>query len=141
MHAHTCRNILLNYAVFSPDIGYIQGMSDLLAPLLATLDDESHAFWCFAGLVQRTVFVQAPNDSHSIDTNIVRSNALTAPYPTDCAQTYLLELLKYFTPKFYVYLERMGVEALELVFTHRWMLLCFKREFVQDDVLRVSDAR
>jgi hypothetical protein len=49
-------------------------------------------------------------------------------------------LLKYFTPKFYVYLERMGVEALELVFTHRWMLLCFKREFAQDDVLKVSDA-
>jgi hypothetical protein len=78
--AHTCRNILLNYAVFSPDIGYIQGMSDLLAPLLATLDDESHAFWCFAGLVQRTVFVQAPNDSHSIDTNIVRAIVVLSSY-------------------------------------------------------------
>ena len=58
--------------MFCPAIGYMQGMSDLLAPLLYTIHDEAEAFWSFAGLVQRTVFVVAPSDHRCIDTNIVR---------------------------------------------------------------------
>ena len=30
-----------------------QGMSDLAAPLLAVLQDEADAFWCFAALMER----------------------------------------------------------------------------------------
>ncbi len=43
--------------MFCPTIGYIQGMSDMLAPILAISGDESDAFWCFAGLMRRTIFV------------------------------------------------------------------------------------
>ena len=41
------RRILLNYAVLNPDMGYCQGMSDLVAPLLTEVQDESDTFWCF----------------------------------------------------------------------------------------------
>ncbi|XP_003369775.1 TBC1 domain family member 16 [Trichinella spiralis] len=34
------RNILLNYAIFNPQIGYVQGMSDLLSPLLYIIQEE-----------------------------------------------------------------------------------------------------
>lgn len=32
---------------------WVQGMSDLLAPILFVMEDESEAFWCFAALMER----------------------------------------------------------------------------------------
>jgi hypothetical protein len=52
----------LNYAVYNPAIGYSQGMSDLVAPILAEVLDESDTFWCFVGLMQNTIFVSSPRD-------------------------------------------------------------------------------
>ena len=57
-----CRNILLNYAVANPRFGYTQGMSDLLAPVLAEVQNEVDAYWCFYGLMQKTIFVSSPKD-------------------------------------------------------------------------------
>ena len=37
-------------------LGYVQGMSDLLAPLLSIMDNEVDAFWCFAGLMEIVVW-------------------------------------------------------------------------------------
>lgn len=64
------RNILLNYGFYNPKIGYTQGMSDLLAPILVAVQDESEAFWCFVGLMQRTIFVTCPKD-FDMDVNLV----------------------------------------------------------------------
>ena len=35
--------------------GYVQGMSDLLSPILFVMDDEVEAFWCFVGFMSRVV--------------------------------------------------------------------------------------
>lgn len=59
---HHHRRILLNYAVFNPDMGYCQGMSDLVAPLLTEIQDESDTFWCFVGLMENTIFISSPRD-------------------------------------------------------------------------------
>jgi len=56
------RNILLNYAVAHPNNGYSQGMSDLLAPVLAAVQNEVDAYWCFVGLMQKTTFFSSPTD-------------------------------------------------------------------------------
>ncbi|XP_066836392.1 TBC1 domain family member 16 isoform X3 [Anser cygnoides] len=61
-NVETMRRILLNYAVFNPTIGYSQGMSDLVAPILAEVLDESDTFWCFVGLMQNTIFISSPRD-------------------------------------------------------------------------------
>ncbi|XP_055651751.1 TBC1 domain family member 16 isoform X3 [Falco peregrinus] len=61
-NVETMRRILLNYAVFNPTIGYSQGMSDLVAPLLTEVLDESDTFWCFVGLMQNTIFISSPRD-------------------------------------------------------------------------------
>ena len=45
-----------------PGYGYTQGMSDLLAPLLAEIQNEADAYWCFVGLMQNTIFVSSPKD-------------------------------------------------------------------------------
>lgn len=62
LSALVSRRILLNYAVYNPAIGYSQGMSDLVAPILAEVLDESDTFWCFVGLMQNTIFVSSPRD-------------------------------------------------------------------------------
>lgn len=35
--------------------GYVQGMSDLLAPILLIMDNETDSFWCFVGLMNMVV--------------------------------------------------------------------------------------
>src|SRR5205085_8776167 len=35
--------------------GYVQGMSDLLSVIYAILQDDSDAFWCFCGFMERMV--------------------------------------------------------------------------------------
>lgn len=99
------RNILLNYAMYNPTIGYTQGMSDLLAPLLVELNNEVEVFWCFAGLMQRSVAVCTPTDT-DMDRNLC----------------YLRDLIKIMVPDFYSHLQRHE-DALELLFCHRWILL------------------
>uniref|UniRef100_A0A061SIE0 Gtpase-activating protein gyp7 n=1 Tax=Tetraselmis sp. GSL018 TaxID=582737 RepID=A0A061SIE0_9CHLO len=52
---HTARrliSLLSAYAVYDPEIGYCQGMSDLAAPFVAVLADDVEAFWCFESLMQ-----------------------------------------------------------------------------------------
>ncbi|XP_011301366.1 TBC1 domain family member 16 [Fopius arisanus] len=116
------KNILLNYAVYNAHLGYTQGMSDLLAPLLAELNSETDAFWCFAGLMQRSVAVCTPTDT-DMDKNLC----------------YLRELIKLMVPDFYAHLER-HTDALELLFCHRWILLCLKREFPTETALVMWEA-
>ena len=37
--------------------GYVQGMNDLLSPILYLMDDESDAFWCFVGFMETMVSI------------------------------------------------------------------------------------
>lgn len=116
------KNILLNYAVYNCRLGYTQGMSDLLAPLLAELNSEIEAFWCFAGLMQRSVAVCTPTDT-DMDRNLC----------------YLRELVRIMVPDFYTHLQKHA-DALELLFCHRWILLCLKREFPTEIALVMWEA-
>ena len=73
---HRClcyRSILLNYAVAHPCYGYTQGMSDLLAPVLVEVQNEVDAYWCFVGLMQKTIFVSSPKDV-DMDKQLVREH-------------------------------------------------------------------
>lgn len=116
------KEILLNYAAAHPKLGYSQGMSDLLAPLLAELKIEADVYWCFVGLMRRTIFISVPRDV-DMDKQLV----------------YLKELFRLMVPKFYSHLCKVG-EALGLLFVHRWILLCFKREFQERDAMSVWEA-
>jgi len=119
------KEILMNYATMYPDINYIQGMSDLLAPVLSTLRDESASYWCFVGLMQQTLFSSAPgSENNMMDINL----------------EYLRELLKLLVPDFYYYVEKLGGDALQFMFVHRWILLFFKREFPESDALHIWEA-
>ncbi|KAM4597813.1 TBC1 domain family member 16 [Polymixia lowei] len=117
------RRILLNYAVFNPDMGYCQGMSDLVAPLLTEVQDESDTFWCFVGLMENTIFISSPRDE-DMERQLM----------------YLRELLRLMLPGFHQHLTQLGEDGLQLLFCHRWILLCFKREFPDNEALRMWEA-
>lgn len=121
-NVHIMKRILLNYAFYNPQIGYTQGMSDLLAPLLIHLKDESEAFWSFVGLMEKTSFISSPKDS-DMDYNL----------------SLLRGLLNLMHPKFYKHLSSL-TDGLELLFTHRWILLCFKREFPDSAAFKIWEA-
>ncbi|CCD71563.2 Rab-GAP TBC domain-containing protein [Caenorhabditis elegans] len=119
------KNILLNYAVMYPDINYIQGMSDLLAPLLSTLKDEVDSYFCFKNFMQQTVFSSTPQGNE----NLMETNL-----------TYLRNMLRMFVPDFYEHLEKQRPDAMQLMFVHRWILLCFKREFPENYALHIWEC-
>lgn len=35
------------------NLGYVQGMNDLVSPILVIMEDEVDSFWCFVGLMSR----------------------------------------------------------------------------------------
>lgn len=116
------KRILLNYAVHNPKIGYTQGMSDLLAPLMIEMNTESEVFWCFEGLMEKTFFVSSPKDI-DMDSNLC----------------LLRELIRIMYPAFYYHLTKLP-DGLELLFTHRWILLCFKREFPEGASIKIWES-
>lgn len=56
-NANLCllNDILMTFVMYNFDLGYVQGMSDLLSPILILLSTEVDAFWCFVGLMDRVV--------------------------------------------------------------------------------------
>lgn len=48
-------DILMTYVMYNFDLGYVQGMSDLLSPILCVMMNEVDAFWCFVGFMDKVV--------------------------------------------------------------------------------------
>jgi hypothetical protein len=54
-HVEMLSDILMTYVMYNFDLGYVQGMSDLLSPILYVMGDEVDAFWCFKGFISLLV--------------------------------------------------------------------------------------
>ncbi|XP_050268873.1 rab GTPase-activating protein 22-like isoform X2 [Quercus robur] len=52
-HAARMVAILEAYALHDPEIGYCQGMSDLLDPIITVFEEDHEAFWCFVGFMKK----------------------------------------------------------------------------------------
>ncbi|MCD9638256.1 hypothetical protein HAX54_022108 [Datura stramonium] len=115
------RDILLTYSFYNFDLGYCQGMSDLLSPILYVMEDEPESFWCFVALMERL----GPNFNR--DQNGVHSQLF--------ALSKLVELLdnplhNYFQQK----------DCLNYFFCFRWVLIQFKREFDFEKTMRLWEV-
>jgi len=100
---------------------HVQGMSDLLSPILYVMEDESESFWCFAALMER----MAPNFHR--DQSGMQAQLL--------ALSKLVELLD---NPLHDYFKQN--ECLNYFFCFRWILICFKREFDYNNVLRLWEV-
>lgn len=115
------RDILLTYSFYNFDLGYCQGMSDLLSPILFVMRDESETFWCFVALLERL----GPNFNR--DQNGVHSQLF--------AISKLVELLD--NPLHNYFNEN---DCLNYFFCFRWVLIQFKREFDFEKILRLWEV-
>ncbi|XP_015281905.1 PREDICTED: small G protein signaling modulator 1 [Gekko japonicus] len=115
------RNIMCSYIWHHLDIGYVQGMCDLLAPLLVVLDDEALAFGCFSELMKR----MNQNFPHggAMDTHFANMRSLIQILDSE-----LFELM------------HQNGDYTHFYFCYRWFLLDFKRELVYDDVFSVWET-
>ncbi|KAF3453735.1 hypothetical protein FNV43_RR04176 [Rhamnella rubrinervis] len=115
------RDILLTYSFYNFDLGYCQGMSDLLSPILYVMEDESESFWCFVSLMERL----GPNFNR--DQNGMHSQLF--------AITKLVELLD--SPLHNYFKQH---DCLNYFFCFRWVLIQFKREFEYEKTMRLWEV-
>eukprot|EP01133_Synstelium_polycarpum_P012478 gene12478-14644_t len=109
------KEILLTYSFYNFDIGYVQGMSDLLTPIYSVMQKEVESFWCFTGIMERL----EPNfhkDQNGMHTQL----------------TCLSKLLKYLDPDLYSHFEL--IDGTNMYFFFQSILICFKREFQFEQV-------
>ncbi|XP_017983140.1 PREDICTED: TBC1 domain family member 17 isoform X2 [Theobroma cacao] len=115
------RDILLTYSFYNFDLGYCQGMSDLLSPILFVMEEESESFWCFVALMERL----GPNfnrDQNGMHTQLFALSKLV--------ELLDIPLHNYFKQN----------DCLNYFFCFRWILIQFKREFEYEKTMRLWEV-
>ncbi|KAL6096906.1 sgsm1 [Pungitius sinensis] len=115
------RNIMCSYVWKHLDTGYVQGMCDLLAPLLVILDDEVMAFSCFTELMKR------------MNQNFPHGGAMDSHFAN------MRSLIQILDSELFELMQQNG-DYTHFYFCYRWFLLDFKREMVYDDVYSVWET-
>ena len=82
------KDMLLTYNEYNKDLGYVQGMSDLLAPIYAVMQDDAAAFWGFVGFMDRMVNLPCLCTSGRNITNIFRRNATSSVTSLVCGNNF-----------------------------------------------------
>ncbi|ETE68638.1 TBC1 domain family member 15, partial [Ophiophagus hannah] len=114
-------DILMTYCMYDFDLGYVQGMSDLLSPILYVMENEVDAFWCFA-LYMDQMHQNFEEQMQGMKTQLIQ----------------LSTLLRLLDSGFCNYLESQ--DSGYLYFCFRWLLIRFKREFSFQDILRLWEV-
>lgn len=115
------KDMLLTYNEQNRDLGYVQGMSDLLAPIYAVLQDDAVAFWAFKNFMDR------------MERNFLRDQSgMRMQLRT------LDHLVQFMDPKLYAHLE--SADSTNFFFFFRMLLVWYKREFEYPDVLRLWET-
>ncbi|XP_042323781.1 TBC1 domain family member 15 [Sceloporus undulatus] len=114
-------DILMTYCMYDFDLGYVQGMSDLLSPILYVMENEVDAFWCFA-LYMEQMHQNFEEQMQGMKTQLIQ----------------LSTLLRLLDSGFCSYLESQ--DSGYLYFCFRWLLIRFKREFNFQGILRLWEV-
>ncbi|XP_011605983.2 TBC1 domain family member 15 [Takifugu rubripes] len=114
-------DILMTYCMYDFDLGYVQGMSDLLSPILYVMEHEVDAFWCFVSFMDQ-MHQNFEEQMQGMKTQLIQLSTLLR----------LLDLA------FWNYLESQ--DSGYLYFCFRWLLIRFKRELSFQDVLRLWEV-
>ncbi|KAL0741599.1 hypothetical protein Bca4012_083112 [Brassica carinata] len=115
-HAARLVGILEAYAVYDPEIGYCQGMSDLLSPLIAVIEDDALAFWSFVGFMSK-----ARHNFRLDEVGIRRQLSMVS------------KIIKYKDIRLYRHLENL--EAEDCFFVYRMVVVLFRRELTFEQTL------
>uniref|UniRef100_A0A8C2WUS6 TBC1 domain family, member 17 n=1 Tax=Cyclopterus lumpus TaxID=8103 RepID=A0A8C2WUS6_CYCLU len=102
-------------------VGYVQGMSDLLSPLLFVTQNEVESFWCLTGFME-----------------LVHQNFEESQEAMKKQLLQLSILLKALDPELCDFLDSQ--DSGSLCFCFRWLLIWFKREFSFEDILTMWEV-
>uniref|UniRef100_A0A8C5MLI0 TBC1 domain family member 15 n=1 Tax=Leptobrachium leishanense TaxID=445787 RepID=A0A8C5MLI0_9ANUR len=109
-------DVLMTYCMFNFDLGYVQGMSDLLSPILFVTQNEVDSFWCFTGFME-LVHHNFEESQESMKKQLGQLNLL----------------LRVLDPALCDFLDSKDSGNLSCCF--RWLLIWFKREFSFSEIL------
>ncbi|XP_006641120.2 small G protein signaling modulator 2 isoform X1 [Lepisosteus oculatus] len=115
------RNIMCSYVWEHLEMGYVQGMCDLLAPLMVILDDECLAYSCFTQLMKK-MSQNFPNGG-AMDTHFANMRSLIQILDSE-----LFELM------------HQNGDYTHFYFCYRWFLLDFKRELLYEDLFEAWEV-
>ncbi|CEP13047.1 hypothetical protein [Parasitella parasitica] len=120
-HLEILKSILCTYNVYNTELGYVQGMSDLLSPLYAVIGEEPLSFWAFAGFMERM------KSNFYTDQSGMHKQLLTMDL-----------LLQFMDPSLYKHFQR--TDSTNFFFCFRWLLVWYKREFPWLDMLSLWEV-
>ncbi|KAK9430846.1 rab-GTPase-TBC domain-containing protein [Lipomyces doorenjongii] len=121
VHLEQLKDMLITYNEYNKSLGYVQGMSDLLSPIYAVVQDDAVAFWAFVGFMNR------------MQRNFLRDQS--GMHRQLLALDNLVQLME---PQLYTHLEK--ADSTNFFFMFRMLLVWFKREFKWVDVLRLWEV-
>ncbi|KAI0199379.1 GTPase-activating protein GYP7 [Astrocystis sublimbata] len=121
VHMEQLKDMLLTYNEYNKDLGYVQGMSDLLAPIYAVMQDDAIAFWGFQHFMDRM------ERNFLRDQSGMRNQLLTLDH-----------LVQFMDPKLYAHLEK--ADSTNFFFFFRMLLVWYKREFKWMDTLHLWEV-
>ncbi|XP_069949536.1 TBC1 domain family member 15 isoform X2 [Cherax quadricarinatus] len=114
-------DVLMTYVMYNFDLGYVQGMSDLLAPILYVTQNEATAFWCFVGYMD-IVYRNFDMDQSGMKQQLKDVHQIV----------HLVD------PELMSYLEVR--DSANFYFCFRWLLVRFKRELNYASTLRLWEV-
>ncbi|XP_019200316.1 PREDICTED: GTPase-activating protein gyp7-like isoform X2 [Ipomoea nil] len=115
-HAARLVAILEAYALYDPEIGYCQGMSDLLSPIISVITEDFEAFWCFVG------FMKKARHNFRLDEVGIRRQL-----------NIVSKIIKSKDSHLYRHLEKLQAE--DCFFVYRMVIVLFRRELTFDQTL------
>jgi hypothetical protein len=127
--------ILYNFAKLHPDIKYVQGMNELLAPIYYCFSNdpnmffknsiEAECFYCFENLMLEIKEIFLKEKDHTSTGIHARINKIDG----------MLELVE---PDLYFHFHEQNLHT--EYFAFRWLTLFFTQEFNMADILRIWDC-
>lgn len=115
-HAARLVLILEAYTMYDSETGYCQGMSDLLSPFVALIDDDYEAFWCFVK------FMEFARHNFRLDEVGIRRQL-------DLVSAIIRES----DPMLFQHLETLGCE--DCTFIYRMVVVLMRRELSFEQTL------
>ncbi|XP_022923060.1 GTPase-activating protein GYP7 isoform X1 [Cucurbita moschata] len=115
-HAARLVTILEAYALYDPEIGYCQGMSDLLSPIITVITEDHEAFWCFVG------FMRKARHNFRLDEVGIRKQL-----------NVVSKIIRFKDSHLYRHLQ--DLEAEDCFFVYRMVVVLFRRELTFEQTL------
>ncbi|MCL7050667.1 hypothetical protein MKW94_015313, partial [Papaver nudicaule] len=120
-HAARLVAILEAYALHDAEIGYCQGMSDLLSPIIAVIEEDHEAFWCFVG------FMRKARHNFRLDEVGIRRQL-----------NIVSKIIKSKDSHLYRHLEKLQAE--DCFFVYRMVVVLFRRELTFEQTVCIWEV-